>query len=84
MRDDAAQLKPVYRELSEYSHFDSLAVWNAHSLVGDRTVSWTDAPRWRDMEHFQVACAQAHELAVASLDVLDRLGALLIPLAAGP
>ncbi len=42
-------------------------------------MSWTDAARWRDDKHFQVACAQAHELAVAGLHTLDRVGGLLIP-----
>jgi hypothetical protein len=81
VREDASQLKHVYRQLSDYSHFASLAVWNAHSIDDERerTVSWTDAPRWRDDKHRQVACAQAYELAVAGLDVLDRLGELLIP-----
>lgn len=81
VRDDASQLKLVYRELSDYSHFGSLAVWNAHSIDDEeqRTVAWTDAPRWRDKKHFQMACAQAHELANTGLYVLDRLGELLIP-----
>jgi hypothetical protein len=80
VREDAAQLKLVYAQLSDYSHFGSLAVWNAHSIEGEeeRTISWTDAPRWRDETHFQAACAQAHELAVAGLDVLDRLGKMLV------
>lgn len=89
VREDASQLKLVYRELSDYSHFGSLGVWNAHSLDDEeekkketkkgRIVSWTDSPRWRDNRHFQVACAQAYELAVGGLDALDRLGGLLIP-----
>lgn len=80
VREDASQLELVYRQLSEYSHFGSLAVWNAHSIENEseQTVTWTDAPRWRDTQHFRIACAQAHELAVAGLDVLDRLGGLLI------
>jgi len=84
VKEDASQLKLVYRDLSDYSHFASLAVWNAHSIEDEdqRTVSWTDAPRWRDEKHFQVACAQAHELGVAGLHTLDRLGELLIPNAA--
>jgi hypothetical protein len=81
VREEASQLKLVYGELSDYAHFGSLAVWNAHSIDDkeQRTVLWTDAPRWRDERHFQVACAQAHELATAGLDALDRLGELLIP-----
>ncbi|HEX3783684.1 MAG TPA: hypothetical protein VHX38_28810 [Pseudonocardiaceae bacterium] len=85
VREDASQLKLVYGELSDYSHFGSLAVWNAHSIDDEeqRTVSWTDTPRWRDEKHFQVACAWAHELSQAGLDALDRLGELLIPTAPG-
>lgn len=80
VRDDASQLKLVYRGLSDYSHFGSVAVWNTHSIEDEeqRTVSWTDAPRWRDEKHFQIACAQAHELAVAGLHTLNRLGKLLV------
>lgn len=33
VREDASQLKLVYRELSDYTHFGNLAVWNAHSIV---------------------------------------------------
>ncbi|PPF44835.1 hypothetical protein C5B85_08825 [Pseudoclavibacter sp. AY1F1] len=80
VRDDAGQLEPVYRQLSEYSHFGPLAIWNAHSLddQDERRVTWTDAPRWRDEQHFQIACAQAAELAAAGLRTLDALGPLLI------
>lgn len=80
VRDDAGQLEPVYRQLSDYSHFGSLAVWNAHSPndQDDEHVTWTDVPRWRDERHFQIACAQAAELAVAGLQTLDALGSLLI------
>lgn len=81
VREDAGQLELVYRQLSDYSHFGSLAVWNAHSIEDEdeRTVTWTDAPRWRDVQHFQIACGQAYELAVAGLETLDRLGVLLVP-----
>lgn len=80
VREDAGQLELVYRQLSDYSHFGSLAVWNAHSIEDEdeRTVTWTDAPRWRDVQHFQIACGQAHELAIAALETLDRLGTLLV------
>lgn len=80
VREDASQLKLVYRDLSDYSHFGSLGVWNAHSIDDNeqRTLSWTDAPRWRDEKHFQIACAQSHELAQAGLATLDRLGHLLV------
>ncbi|WP_262852099.1 hypothetical protein [Mumia quercus] len=32
VREDAGQLELVYRQLSDYSHFGSLAVRNAHSI----------------------------------------------------
>jgi len=81
VREDAAQLELIYRQLSDYSHFGSLAVWNAHSIEDEdeRTVTWTDAPRWRDVQHFQIVCAQTHELAIAGLETLDRLAVLLVP-----
>lgn len=80
LTEEAAQLRLVYRQLSEYSHFGPLAVWNAYSVEDgeSRAVSWTDVPRWRDERHFQIACAQAHELAIASLDYLNILGDVLI------
>lgn len=82
VKDDAEQLDHVYRQLSDYTHFGSLAVWNAYSIEHEdlRTVSWTDAPRLRDTRHFQIARVQVHELGVAGLETLDRLGALLIPI----
>jgi hypothetical protein len=81
VREDASQLKLVYRELWDYSHFGSRGVWSAHSVTdkAERLVSWTDAPRWHSEKERQIACAQAHELAVLGLSVLDRLGDLLIP-----
>ena len=80
VRKDASQLKLVYRDLSDFSHFGSLGVWSAHSLEGadGHRFSWTDAPRWKSQREFQIACAQANELAVAGLEVLDRLGRQLV------
>lgn len=80
VKEDAEQLRLVYGELSEYSHFGPLAVWNVHSIEdeAERIVTWTDVPHWRDDTHFQVACAQAHELAAAGRDCLERLGGLLV------
>ncbi len=81
VRDEAGQLREVYGQLSEFSHFGPLGVWNSHSIEDDltQTVSWTDAPRWRDERHFQIACALAQELAVAGLFYLDLLGDRLLP-----
>jgi len=80
VREDASQLKLVYGELSEFSHFGPLGVWNVHAIEDkeQRIMTWTDVPRWRNDDHFRVACAQAHELAVAGLHFLDELGQLLI------
>ena len=80
VREHASQLKFVYRELSDFSHFGPLGVWNAHTIEDEkqRIVTWTDAPRWKSDDHFRMACAQAHELALASLDLLDELGHLLV------
>jgi hypothetical protein len=77
---DASQLKLVYRELSDFSHFGTLGVWNAHSIEDkeQRIMTWSDAARWKDDDHFRIACALAHELAVAGLQYLDELGSLLI------
>lgn len=81
VKADAEQLRPVYQDLSEYSHFGPLAIWNVHAIDDEisRTTNWTDAPRWRDARHFQIACAQAHELGTASRDCLLRLGRVLVP-----
>lgn len=80
VRQDASQLKLVYSQLSDYSHFGTLGVWNAQALESekDRKVSWTDAPRWTSEQEFQIVCALTHELAVIGLHTLDRLGALLV------
>lgn len=80
IKDEAGNMKAVYRQLSDYSHFGSLGVWNAHSIDSDedRTISWTDVPRWRDDSHFKVACAQARELALAGQHYLDQLGQVLV------
>lgn len=79
VRDDAEQLKLVYKELSDYSHFGQLGVWGAHSIEDPDARSFvvTDVPRWRSEEHFQIACAQAHELAHIGQDALLQVGALL-------
>lgn len=80
IKDEAPNMKAVYQELSDYSHFGSLGVWNAHRLIDDEgRTDWTDAPRWRDEHHFKTACAQAHEIAVAGQHYLDRLGSVLMP-----
>ena len=79
IKDEAANMKAVYGQLSDYSHFGSTGVWNAHRLDDNGQISWTDTPRWRDQTEFQAACARAHEIAVAGQSYLDRLGLLLSP-----
>ncbi len=80
VKDDVEQMKVVYADLSDYSHFGLLGVWNAWSILDEeeRTVSWTDAPRWTSEDEFRIACAQANELAVAGLQALDQLGVALV------
>lgn len=79
VREDASGLKNIYGELSEYTHFGPLAIYNVHRVGSevDRTITWTDAPHWRNDTHFKVACAQAAELAEVALVVLPRLAALV-------
>ncbi|QRP47971.1 hypothetical protein [Amycolatopsis sp. FDAARGOS 1241] len=80
VREDAPGHEPIYRQLSDYSHFGQLGIWNAHTPGEDsRYVSWTDIPRFRNEGHFQTACAWAHELAANGFQTLHRLGGFLIP-----
>jgi hypothetical protein len=79
IKDEAANMKAVYGQLSDYSHFGSTGVWNAHRLGEQGEVSWTDTPRWRDETEFRAACARAHEIAVAGQYYLDQLGLMLSP-----
>lgn len=81
VKDDAAQLGLVYQQLSDYAHFGTLGVWNAYAVAHeeDRHITWTDVPRWKSETEFRIACAQTHELAVLGLEVLERLGSVLLP-----
>lgn len=81
VKDDVAQLSLVYKDLSDYAHFGTLGVWNAYVVENeeDRHITWTDVPRWKTEKEFQIACAQTHELSILGLDVLDRLGGVLLP-----
>ena len=76
VRSDAAGLQRVYRELSEYSHFRGLAIFNAQSSASehDHMTVWTDRPHWRDEDHFRSACALTEELAAISLRALEAFG----------
>jgi len=65
----ATQIKDVYRQLSEGTHFGALAMWTSHipeeDGEGGRKVSWSSEPRWRDDEQALIACALTLELAEA-------------------
>lgn len=68
----ASQMKAVYAQLSEATHFGSIAMWTAHvpeSREDDSFhVSWTNAPRWRSDEQALIACGLTLELA----EVMER------------
>lgn len=63
----APGLKNVYAELSEITHFGSAAMWISHRIEDPdlHTTSWTNNPRWRDMEQPLIACAQTIEISEA-------------------
>lgn len=79
IQDEAANMKAVYSELSDYTHFRARGVWSAHTLEEDGVTTWTDAPNWSDDRQFKIACALAHESAVAGQYFLDQLGQVLAP-----
>lgn len=83
IRDDAAGLADIYQQLSEYTHFGPLAIYNVHTVTGKNSVTWQDAPHWRNDSHFRVACAQTRELAEVSRDQLPLLAALVQPVVDG-
>lgn len=80
VKDEVTQLGLVYKDLSDYAHFGTLGVWNAYGVdsVEDRQITWTDVPRWKSAQEFQIACAQTRELSILGLHVLDRLGRVLL------
>ena len=66
----APGMKAVYADLSEATHFGSIAMWSAHRIEGEDgdgtyRASWQSTPRWRDDEQAFIACAQTLELADA-------------------
>lgn len=81
IRDEAGNMKAVYAQLSDYSHFGSLGVWNVHSIDpdDDRVIRWSDVPQWRNEDHFKTACGLSRELAIAGQHYLNELGTVLIP-----
>ena len=68
-------MKAVYAQLSDYSHFGSLGVWNVHSIDpdDDRVIRWSDVPQWRNEDHFKTACGLSRELAIVPYRVQWRL-----------
>jgi hypothetical protein len=78
----APGMKRVYAELSEITHFGSIALWSAHSLdpTRERGISWSSAPRWHDEHMALVACAQVIELAGAMEGFLREFAARYLAL----
>lgn len=69
---DAAGIKDVYADLSEMTHFGSLAMWTSHRPEQqDGAFSWSSGPRWRDDEQALIACAQTLELADEMVTLLE-------------
>jgi len=76
----ASGLKNVYAELSEATHFGSLAMWASmrventdnppEGTIG--TFSWSSGPRWKSDEQGLIASAMTLELAEASDFYLRR------------
>ena len=73
-------MKSVYSELSAYTHFEQLAVYNVHTIedISDRSISWTDVPRWKSEDEFRIACAQLSELSEAVRHGLRRFAAEIL------
>jgi hypothetical protein len=73
---EAPGMKAIYKNLSEYSHFRELAIYNVQTPNSDATenFTWTDKPHWRAESDFKIACAQLAELQEALLLVLDEFG----------
>lgn len=64
----APNIKEVYAELSEFTHFGSTALWTSHvpgerDELGHLSVTWQTAPSWRNDEQAFIACAHTLELA---------------------
>jgi hypothetical protein len=73
----APGMKAVYADLSEATHFGSIAMWASHRLEkqeddGTYRFSWQSAPRWREEQQALAACAQTLELAQAMTHYLGE------------
>jgi hypothetical protein len=71
----ATGMKTVYADLSEATHFGSIAMWASHTPTekdGVLTVSWTSYPRFRDERQQLIACGQVLELSDVSVTLLEN------------
>ena len=66
--------KPLYAELSEATHFGSIAFWSAHTLEDGNRFSWGSEPRWKDDKDLRIACAQVLELSEGIAALLKVFG----------
>lgn len=60
-----AQMRGVYAQLCDVTHFGSIAFWWAFSIKPDadkRTLQWRSSPVWRDEGQALIACGQLMEL----------------------
>jgi len=67
---DAPGFNQVYDELCEITHFGSVALWQPHSITGERTLQWGSAPRWSNDREALIACAQLKEMSAAAVAYL--------------
>lgn len=76
VKNEAPGMKHIYKNLSEYSHFRELAIYNVQTPSDDGSsgTSWTDNPHWRSESHFRIACSQLAELHTAFLLILEDFG----------
>ncbi len=74
-------MKAVYSELSKFTHFEELAIYNVHTIEDEtgRGIFWTDVPRWKSEDEFRIACAQLCELSEAVRYGLRRFAAEILP-----
>jgi hypothetical protein len=71
----APGMKANYAELSEATHFGSVAMWASHTITGEDesgAYEWQSWPKWRSEEQAFVACAQTIELADAMEHLLTQ------------
>ena len=75
-KEEAPGMKHIYKDLSEYSHFRELAIYNVQTPRDEDSgrISWTDEPHWRSDNDFKVACSQVAELQEAFVLILEEFG----------